>query len=145
VCLVTNSLTLPAKPKTNFPQKKILVACGIVCITVIIVTLNFFAFPSSTTYNEYSILVDPTKEQQSLFVIARVLIQNTSSEPLTNLAIDYGEGDKDFIGTLKPGQTIILSPPDGNPLQYVTVTADNDIYVFKAYREPVAMPGMMGS
>ena len=138
-------MTLPVKPKTNFLQKKILVGCGIGGIAVIIASVIFFAFPSSTTYNDYSILVDPTKEQQSLFVIARVLIQNTSSEPLTNLAIDYGEGDKDFIGTLKPGQTIILSPPDGNPLQYVTVTADNDIYVFKAYREPVAMPGMMGS
>ena len=138
-------MSLPAKPKTNFLQKKILVGSGIVGITVIVITLIFFAFPSSTTYNEYSILVDPTKEQQSLFIIARVLIQNTSSEPLTNLAIDYGEGDKDFIGTLKPGQTIILSPPNGNPLHYVTVTADNDIYVFKAYREPVAMPGMMGS
>ena len=138
-------MTLPAKPKTNFSQKKILVTCGIAGIAVIISIVIFFAFPSPTTYNEYSILVDPTKEQQSLFIIARVLIQNTSSEPLTNLAIDYGEGDKDFIGTLKPGQTIILSPPDGNPLQYVTVTADNDIYVFKAYREPVAMPGMMGS
>ena len=138
-------MALPIKSKTNFLQKKILVGSGIVGITVIVIVLIFFAFPSSTTYNEYSILVDPTKEQQSLFVIARVLIQNTSSESLTNLAIDYGEGDKDFIGTLKPGQTIILSPPDGNPLQYVTVTADNDIYVFKAYREPVAMPGMMGS
>ena len=138
-------MTLPVKPKTNFLQKKILVGCGIGGIAVIIASVIFFAFPSSTTYNDYSILVDPTKEQQSLFVIARVLIQNTSSESLTNLAIDYGEGDKDFIGTLKPGQTIILSPPDGNPLQYVTVTADNDIYVFKAYREPVAMPGMMGS
>ena len=138
-------MTLPVKPKTNFLQKKILVGCGIGGIAVIIASVIFFAFPSSTTYNDYSILVDPTKEQQSLFVIARVLIQNTSSEPLTNLAIDYGEGDKDFIGTLKPGQTIILSPPNGNPLHYVTVTADNDIYVFKAYREPVAMPGMMGS
>ena len=138
-------MTLPAKPKTNFLQKKILVGCSISGIAVIIASVIFFAFPSPTTYNDYSILVDPTKEQQSLFVIARVLIQNTSSEPLTNLAIDYGEGDKDFIGTLKPGQTIILSPPNGNPLQYVTVTADNDIYVFKAYREPVAMPGMMGS
>ena len=138
-------MTLPAKPKTNFSQKKILVSCGIGGIAMIIASVIFLAFPSSTTYNDYSILVDPTKEQQSLFIIARVLIQNTSSEPLTNLAIDYGEGDKDFIGTLKPGQTIILSPPNGNPLQYVTVTADNDIYVFKAYREPVAMPGMMGS
>ena len=138
-------MTLPAKPKTNFSQKKILVSCGISGIAIIIASVIFLAFPSSTTYNDYSILVDPTKEQQSLFIIARVLIQNTSSEPLTNLAIDYGEGDKDFIGKLKPGQTIILSPPNGNPLQYVTVTADNDIYVFKAYREPVAMPGMMGS
>ena len=138
-------MALPVKPKTNFLQKKILIGCGIAGITVVLTTLIFFAFPSPTTFNEYSILVDPTKEQQSLFVIARVLIQNTSSQSLTNLAIDYGEGDKDFIGTLKPGQTIILSPPDGNPLQYVTVTADNGIYVFKAYREPVAMPGMMGS
>jgi hypothetical protein len=138
-------LALPVKPKTNFLQKKILIGCGIAGIAVILTTLIFFAFPSPTTFNEYSILVDPTKEQQSLFVIARVLIQNTSSQSLTNLAIDYGEGDKDFIGTLKPGQTIILSPPDGNPLQYITVTADNGIYVFKAYREPVAMPGMMGS
>ena len=138
-------MALPPTPKTNFLQKKILIACGIASTAVILTTLIFFAFPSSTTFNDYSILVDPTKEQQSLFVIARVLVQNTSNESLTNLAIDYGEGDKDFIGTLKPGQTIILSPPDGNPLQYVTVTADNGIYVFKAYREPAAMPGMMGS
>ena len=138
-------MALPVKPKTNFLQKKILIGCGIAGIAVILTTLIFFAFPSPTTFNEYSILVDPTKEQQSLFVIARVLIQNTSSQSLTNLAIDYGEGDKDFIGTLKPGEMIILSPPDGNPLQYVTVTADDGIYVFKAYREPVAMPGMMGS
>ena len=132
-------MALPVKPKTNFLQKKILIGCGIAGIAVILTTLIFFAFPSPTTFNEYSILVDPTKEQQSL------LIQNTSSQSLTNLAIDYGEGDKNFIGTLKPGEKIILSPPDGNPLQYVTVTADNGIYVFKAYREPVAMPGMMGS
>ena len=138
-------MALPVKPKTNFLQKKILIGCGIAGTAVILTTLIYFAFPSSTTFDEYSVLVDPTKEQQSLFVIARVLIQNTSNQSLTNLAIDYGEGDKDFIGTLKPGQTIILSPPNGNPLQYVTVTADNGIYVFKAYREPVAMPGMMGS
>ena len=138
-------MTLPAKPKKNFKQKKILIGCGVGVIAAVIITLTFIAFPSSTVYDNHSILVDPTIEKQSLFVIARVTIQNTGSVSLTNLAIDYGEGDKDFIGTLKPGKTIILSPPNGNPLQYVTVTADNNIYVFKAYREPVAMPGMMGS
>jgi len=64
---------------------------------------------------------------------------------LTNIIIDYGGGDKDFIPTLKSGKTIILSPPDGNSLQFVRVTADGGIDVYKAYREPVAMPGMMGS
>ena len=138
-------MSLPSKPKTSLSQNKILIGSGIGGATIIVAVLIFFAFPGSTTEVDYSILVDPTKEQQSLFIIARVTIQNTGSQTLTNLAVDYGEGDRDFIGTLKPGKTIILSPPDGNPLQYVTITADNGIYVFKAYREPVAMPGMMGS
>ena len=90
-------------------------------------------------------MVDPTVEKQSLFTIARVTIQNTGTSPLTNLTINYGDNDIDFIGTLDPGKTIILSPPQGNSLQYVIVTADGDVHIFKAYREPVAMPGMMGS
>ena len=140
-------MTLPAKPKSNLPKTKILISSGLGGLAVIVAVIVLLAFPSPTTYNEsgYSIMVDPTKEQQSLFVIARVLIQNTGTQPLTNLTVDYGNGDRDFIGTLNPGKTIILSPPGDNPLQYVTVTADGGIYEFKAYREPVAMPGMMGS
>ena len=145
-------MTLPAKPKSNLPKKKILIGSGLCSIAVIVAVIIFLAFPSPTTYNEsengvccYSIMVDPTKEQQSLFVIARVLVQNTGTQPLTNLTVDYGDGDRDFIGTLNPGKAIILSPPSDNPLQYVTVTADGGIYEFKAYREPVAMPGTMGS
>ena len=145
--VVITLLTLPAKPKSNLPQKKILIGSGLGGLAVISAVIILLAFPSPTTYNEsgYSIMVDPTKEQQSLFIIARVLVQNTGTQPLTNLTIDYGDGDRDFIGTLNPGKTIILSPPGDNPLQYVTVTADGGIYEFKAYREPVAMPGMMGS
>ena len=140
-------MTLPAKPKSNLPKTKILIGSGLGGLAVIVAVIVLLAFPSPTTYNEsgYSIMVDPTKEQQSLFVIARVLVQNTGTQPLTNLTIDYGDSDRDFIGTLNPGKTIILSPPGDNPLQYVTVTADGGIYEFKAYREPVAMPGMMGS
>ena len=145
-------MTLPAKPKSNLPKKKILIGSGLGGLAVIVAVIIFLAFPSPTTYNEpengvccYSIMVDPTKEQQSLFILARVMIQNTGDHPLTNITIDYGDGDKDFIPTLKSGKTILLSPPDGNSLQFVRVTADGGIDVYKAYREPVAMPGMMGS
>jgi hypothetical protein len=139
-------MTLPAKSQTNIlSQKNILVGCGIGGAIAVIILIIIMAFPGSTVTSDNSILVDPTKEKQSLFVIARVMIQNTGNQPLTNITIDYGDGDKDFISILKPGKTMILSPPDGNSLQFVRVTADGNVDVYKAYREPVAMPGMMGS
>ena len=139
-------MTLPAKPKTNLSsQKNILIGSGIGGAAVIIILVITMAYPGSTITADNSIMVDPTKEKQSLFVLARVTIQNTGSQPLTNITIDYGDGDNDIIPTLKPGKTIILSPPEGNSLQFVRVTADGGIDVYKAYREPIAMPGMMGS
>jgi hypothetical protein len=139
-------MTLPAKSKTNISsQKNILIGCGIGGVAAVIILVITMAFPGSTVTSDNSILVDPTKEGQSLFVIARVMIQNTGNQPLTNITIDYGDGDKDFISILKPGKTMILSPPDGNSLQFVRITADGNVDVYKAYREPIAMPGMMGS
>jgi len=139
-------MTLPAKSKTNISsQKNILIWCGIGGVAAVIILVITMAFPGSTVTSENSILVDPTKEKQSLFVIARVMIQNTGNQPLTNITIDYGDSDKDFISILKPGKTMILSPPDGNSLQFVRVTADGNIDVYKAYREPIAMPGLMVS
>ena len=139
-------VTLPAKSKPTLPsQKNILIGCGIGGAAAVIILVITMAFPGSTVTSDNSILVDPTKEKQSLFVIARVMIQNTGNQPLTNITIDYGDGDKDFISILKPGKTMILSPPDGNSLQFVRVTADGNVDVYKAYREPIAMPGMMGS
>jgi len=139
-------MTLPAKPKRNISlSKNILIGCGIGGAAAIIILVLTMAFPGSTTTSDSSILVDPTKEKQKLFILARVMIQNTGYQSLTNITIDYGDGDKDFISILKPGKTMILSPPDGNSLQFVRVTADGNVDVYKAYREPIAMPGMMGS
>ncbi len=139
-------MTLPAKPKRNISiSKNILIGFGLGGAAAIIILIVTVAFPGSITASDSSILVDPTKEQQSLFILARVMIQNTGDHPLTNITIDYGDGDKDFIPTLKSGKTMLLSPPDGNSLQFVRVTADGGIDIYKAYREPVAMPGMMGS
>ena len=141
-----NTMTLPAKSKPTLPsQKNILIGCGVGGVAAAIILVITMAFPGSTVTSDNSILVDPTKEKQSLFVIARVMIQNTGNQPLTNITIDYGGGDNDFIPTLKPGKTMIMSPPDGNSLQFVRVTADGNVDVYKAYREPIAMPGMMGS
>ena len=139
-------MTLPAKPKTDLSShKNILIGSGIGGVAAIILLVITVAFPGSSTIGDSSIMVDPTKEKQSLFVLARVTLQNTGGQPLTNIIIDYGDGDKDIIPTLKPGKTIILSPPEGNRLQFVRVSADGGVDVYKAYREPIAMPGMMGS
>ena len=139
-------MTLPSKPKTSISsQKNILIGCGIGAAAAIVILVISMAFPVSTITSDNSILVDPTKEKQTLFVLARVTIQNTGNQLLTNIIIDYGDGDRDFIPILKPGETLIMSPPDGNSLQFVRVTAVGNIDVYKAYREPIAMPGMMGS
>ena len=139
-------MAFPYKPKPNHPiQKKFFLGGGICGLIIISIFVIYIAFPTPTIFDNHSIMVDPTKEKQSLFIIARVIIQNTGTSPLTNLTINYGDNDTDFIGTLNPGKTLIMSPPVGNSLQYVIVTADGDVHIFKAYREPVAMPGMMGS
>lgn len=118
------------------------VASAIVVIGIVVgVSLSQGTFASQ----KYDILVDPLKDQQSLFTMARVTIQNTGSEPLTNVRANFGSGQIQELGTLKPGQKIIVSPPSDNPLEFVIVTADEGIYVNKVYRVPTKMPGMMGS
>ena len=101
--------------------------------------------PAGLIQEEYSLSVDPTKEKQSLFIMARVSLENTGTKPLTNVELNFGDGDKIYLGTLKPGQYEIISPPQGNSLQFVIVTSNEGVYVSKVYREPIAMPGMMGS
>ena len=91
----------------------------------------------------YSISVDPTKEKQSLFIMTRVSIQNIGIAPLTNVEINYGDDTKDYLGTLESVQLVTVSPLQDNPLQYVILTTAENIYISMAYREPIAMPGMM--
>lgn len=105
--------------------------------------LNILKLSIST--QEYDIFVDPIIDKQSLFVTGRVTIQNTGSQPLTNIHVNFGAGDTLDIKTLKSGQKIILSPPSDNPMEFVMINADNDIFVNKVYRELPKMVGMMGS
>jgi hypothetical protein len=124
---------------------KFFIIIGIIIIigigSVIALSLSKGMFSSQ----DYEIDVDPLKDPQNLFVTARVMVQNIGIKSLTNVIVNYGNGDVLNLGTLTPGQKVILSPPSENPLQQVKVTADNGISVTKSYRVPPKIPGMMGS
>jgi len=121
----------------------IAIIIGVIGIMAIIFGLDIMKLSVST--QEYDLFVDPIIDKQNLFVTGRITIQNTGSKSLTNIHVNFGEGDVLDIKTLKPGQKIIISPPPDNPMQFVMINADNDIFVNKAYRELPKMVGMMGS
>ena len=126
-------------------QYTVIIAAGIATIVIVTVSFGGDILKLSVPTQEYEIFVDPILDKQSLFVMGRVIIQNTGSQPLTNIHVNFGAGDTLDLKTLKAGQKIILSPPPDNPMEFVMISADNDIFVSKAYREMPKMVGMMGS
>ena len=124
---------------------KILLWGGVGVIAILGIVIGLFVLKGVILSEEYEIFVDPFKDEQDLFVMARVTIQNVGNQPLTNVRANFGGGDIQELGTLIPGQKIIISPPPDNALEFVMVTAEEGIFVNKAYRTPIKMPGMMGS
>ena len=122
-----------------------LLGLGVGVIVVMVVVFGNDLLRMSVSTQDYDIFVDPLLDKQNLFVIGRVTVQNTGSETLTNIRVNFGAGDNLDLGTLSPGQKVILSPPAGNPMEFVMVTADNDIFVSNGYRQMPKMVGMMGS
>ena len=118
---------------------------GIIAIGIMIVIFGADILKLSIATQDYDIFVDPILDKQSLFVMGRITIQNIGSQPLTNLHVNFGAGDTLDIGMLQAGQKIIVSPPPDNPMEFVMISADNGIFVNKAYREMPKMVGMMGS
>ena len=128
-------------------MKQYTILVGMVIGSIAIISAIFGAdiLKLSIPTQDYDIFVDPIIDKQSLFVMGRVTIQNTGSQPLTNVHVNFGDGDVLDLGTLKTGQKILVSPPPDNPMKFVMVNADNDVFVSKAYRELPKMVGMMGS
>ena len=126
-------------------QYSVVLIIGIAAIAAMAAIFGTDILRLSVATSEYDVFVDPIIDKQSLFVMGRVTIQNTGSEPLTGVHVNFGEGDVLGLGTLKAGQRIIVSPPPENSMQHVMVSADNGILVTKAYRELPKMVGMMGS
>ena len=72
---------------------KIPIIGGVTAATAGVVFVIFFT-PNGLTQDEYSLSVDPTKEKQTLFIMARVSLENTGTKPLTNVELNFGDGDK---------------------------------------------------
>ena len=126
-------------------QYKVFIMIGVAAIVGIGAIITMSLSKGVFSSQDYEVDVDPFKDPQNLFVTARVMVHNIGAKPLTNVIVNYGDGDVLNLGTLTPGQKVILSPPSENSLSLVQVTADNGISVTKQYRIPPKMPGMMGS
>ena len=121
------------------------IGIGIGAIVAMGIIFGMDIIKLSVAINDYDMFVDPIIDRQSLFVTGRITIQNTGSEPLTNIRVNFGAGDTLDITKLASGEKIIISPPPDNPMQFVMISADNGVFVNKAYRELPKMVGMMGS
>jgi hypothetical protein len=119
----------------------VIMAAGLGVVSAIMVGL--FLLSTIPTEN-YSLDVDPMKDEQSLFINARVVLTNTGKLPLTNLLVDYGF-TTESVSRLDPGQKVSLSPPSGSNLDKVVVFNSEGINVTKEYRKPIKLPGMIGS
>lgn len=84
---------------------------------------------------DYELFVDARIDEQNSFIIGEVLIQNMGSKPLTNVKVDFGEGDILNLGTLKANHKMILTPPTDNKMEFVTVSADQDVFETISYKE----------
>ncbi len=123
----------------------LLIITIVIGIGMIAVVFGSDVIKMSVPTQDFDIFVDPIIDRQNLFDIGRVTIQNTGSKPLTNIHVNFGDGDTLDLKILEPGDKILLSPPSENSMEFVMVSADNDIFVSKAYRTPPKMVGMMGS
>jgi hypothetical protein len=119
----------------------VIMAAGLGTVSAIMVGL--FLFSTIPTEN-YSLDVDPMKDEQSLFINARVVLTNTGKFPLTNLLVDYGS-TTESVSRLDPGQKVSLSPPSGSNLDKVIVSTNEGLNMTKEYRKPLKLPGMIGS
>jgi hypothetical protein len=95
----------------------------------------------------YSLGIDAIKDPESLFVNSRVVLKNTGLLPLNDINVVYDNNlkFKENVNILNPGETVILSPPVGTPLNNIHVNSKEGIDMDKEFRSPMKMPGMMGS
>jgi hypothetical protein len=119
----------------------------IVFLITIIAGVIIFNLVVSIPTRNYSLEVDALKDPESLLVNSRVVLKNSGIQSLSGINIVYDNNLKfnETINTIKSGETIILSPPAGAPLKTVHVKTNEGLNIFKEFRTPLKLPGMIGS
>lgn len=103
---------------------------------VVIVLLAIF-IPLLIMVPDYRVEVDAIKIQD-IVQISNVRITNTGKLVLTDLKVDFGEGDIQIFNRLESGKTIWVSPK-ASILTTVTVTTGEGVILVKDFREPMSM------
>jgi hypothetical protein len=119
----------------------------IIFLILIVAGVFIYNIVSSIPSRNYSLDVDPIKDPESLFVNSRVILKNSGLLALNDISIVYDNNlkFKENVIILKPGETIIISPPAGTPLNNLHVKSKEGIDMDKEFRSPMKMPGMIGS
>jgi hypothetical protein len=120
----------------------------ILIISIIIVgSIIIYNLVISIPTRNYSLDVDAIKDPESLFLNSRVILKNTGLLPLNDINIIYDNNLKfnEKVTILKPGETIILSPPAGTVLKNLQVSSKEGIDLNRDFRSPTKLPGMIGS
>lgn len=119
----------------------------LIVLIVVVLMVVIYNVLISVPFNDYSLEVDALKDPESLLVNSRVVLKNTGKMALNDIYIIYDNNRNltENLLSIEPGQTIILSPPQGALLNSVSVFTGEGISIEKAFRSPIKMPGMIGS
>lgn len=119
----------------------------LIILIVVVLAVVLYNVMISIPFKDYSLEVDALRDPESLLVNSRVVLKNTGKLALNDIYIVY-DNNKNLTENLlriEPGQTVILSPPQGALLKSVSVFTGEGISIDKAFRSPIKLPGMIGS